>query len=62
MKYSLSARILETKDLIENIKNDIRLDFEEFATLAQNCGFDGINLRAWQITDKSEINRIKKSV
>lgn len=59
MKYSLSARILETKELILNIKAGIRPDFEELANLASDCGFDGVNLRSCQIVDDSKIIAIK---
>ena len=49
MKYSLSARILETEELKLNIKNGIHPDFREFVSLTHDCGFDGVNLRFWQI-------------
>ena len=66
MRYSLSARILETKELTENIKVGIRPDFEEFAVLAHDCGFDGVNLRFWQIAPEivsdSEVYAIKETL
>ena len=66
MKYSLSARILETKELTENLKSGIRPNFKEFANLASDCGFDGVNLRFWQLDSKtvssSEIIAIKETL
>lgn len=64
MKYSLSARILETKELSENLKAGIQLDFTQFAQLAADCGFDGVNLRPWQVNTEtvsdSQITSMKK--
>jgi len=66
MKYSLSARILETEELRLNIKNGIKPDFKEFANLASDCGFDGVNLRYWQLDPKtvssSKIIAIKETL